>query len=192
MAINPSADVKAAIVGAVEAGSKDDLNGYYRPELQGSDNKSELPGAAVHREGSELYGSDVAREVEGSGHLMELAGSPVGPEYYGNSRAVLGASPRDHSPSSRSALSPESLSNGYAERNAASPISPLARSAYPERGSPLRQSESSNGGARSAPRSLVTPQSQTSNPETNRIRGRGLGLNLERGSRSGPGSANMI
>ena len=206
MAVNPSTDTKNAIVGAVEADSKDNLHGYYRPELGSSGSKpelmgsgghpqgkNELPGAAVHREGShtELYGSDVAREVEGSSPMMELAGSPVGPEYYGSSTAVPGSASRDHSPSGRSGLSPESPTSGSAGRKR-SPISPLARSTNPERGSPLRQSQNSNGGVRSASRSPITPQSQMFSREASQVRGRGLGIQPNGDSRLHPGDSNMI
>ena len=209
MAINPSTDVKTPIAGAVEADSKDNLHGYYRPELQGSGGgkpelvgsagspygKNELPGAAVHREGShtELYGSDAAREVEGSSLVMELAGSPVGSEYYGSSKALPEPPSRAHSPSSRSGLSPESPSNGSARRNT-SPISPLGRSANPERGSPLRQSQSSNGGVRSASRSPITPQSETFGRDSSQIRGRGRGLGIHSTgeTRLNPRGANMF
>ena len=208
MVVNPSTDVKNPITGAVEADSKDNLHGYYRPELQGSGSKpelmgsagspygkNELPGAAVHREGShtELYGSDAAREVEGSGLVMELAGSPVGSEYYRSSKALPDPLSRPRSPSSRSGLSPESPANGSARRNT-SPISPLVRSANPERGSPLRQSQNSNGGVISASRSPVTPQSQTFSREASQIRGRGRGLGIHSSgeTRSNPRDANMF
>lgn len=44
--------------------------------------KNELPGV-LGRQGSELHGSEAAKEMPGSGVYMELAGSPVPPEYYG-------------------------------------------------------------------------------------------------------------
>lgn len=190
MAVHPS-DPKAPVIGVVEADSKDDLHEHYRPELQGSNGdvnkpelagsgghpvgKNELPGAAAHRGGGqgELYGSDTATEVEGSGIAMELAGSPVGPQYYGTSKATSGSSIRDGSPSRPSGLSPGSPADNSSGRNN-SPISPLSRSAKPDgRPSPLRQNQISSNGRRTAPRSPLTPQSQPVTREPSKSRGRG-------------------
>ena len=91
----------------VEADSKTDLAGYYRPELAGSAGhptaKNELPGVAVQRPDGErstgeLYGSHAASEVEGSRVIMELAGSPVGSEYYRPRGSGSSAVSREPSP----------------------------------------------------------------------------------------------
>ena len=54
-----------------------------RRELLGSEG-NELPGKPIYRmEGRrELHGSNVAEELQNSNTVMELGGSPVGPEYY--------------------------------------------------------------------------------------------------------------
>jgi hypothetical protein len=117
-----TAAFKTSASNAVEADSKSDIEGYYRPELAGSDGtankselagsgghtlagKNELPGVAVHRPGdstNELYGSHVASEVEGSRVIMELPGSPVGTEYFNRGPS------QDLSPHDPNALSPRS------------------------------------------------------------------------------------
>ena len=200
MVIPPSTDIKAPVTGAVEADSKDDLHGYYRSELTGSAGemnkpelagsgghprgKSELPGAAVHRGGGrhgELYGSDAAEEVEGSSVVMELAGSPVGPEYYGSRanspRAARGSSAAGtQSPNSRAGLSPRSPHSSSIGRSR-SPISPLAGTSSQERvPSPLRQSRSTASGQRSAPRSPIAGESQSTSRGSGQSQGRGLGI----------------
>ena len=207
MAINHSADIKASVLGgAVEADSKDDLHhahGYYGSELQGSHGdlnkpelvgssghlreKNELPGSDAYRTRgtNELYGSDAAREVEGSSAIMELAGSPVGAEYLRKP-----ARSRDHSPSASSGvLSPPSPHSGSGGKER-SPISPLARNLG---SSPLRQSRSSSAGVSPAARSPVTPTSPnfSRQPSQNQHRGRGLGIRPGRDPDTASGDIGM-
>ena len=165
----PEADSKSDFYGPELVGSE----GQNKVELAGSEgrrSKNELPGAAVHRpdDHRELMGSNAANEVEGShpNIYMELAGSPVPLEYYGNSRAAAPVPSRPASSRHDGTLSPRSpLSQGAPS---ASPMLTPRSARGSGLASPLSEAQSSRG-LRNSP---VSAGSHSRDPSRSRRRDR--------------------